>query len=177
MRRFALAFLAVAGFATSFAYAAGAVNVKSLVLQPSDMPSGAKRVTFGSSKGAIKIPRSVHGQVAYSAWTFPSGGSKEAVGSAAGFVASSGDAHDVYLSLKRKFDRISQTFKPVSLPKYGNEQFAGSEATGGASLGLVFVRSGSRLWEVVVSGYPRFPKARMLGELKKYAGKEKSRAT
>jgi hypothetical protein len=68
------------------------------------------------------------------------------------------------------------TFKTISLPSYGDEQFSAGAGTSGVSAGVVFVRSGTRVWEVVVSGFPSFPKSKMVAELKKYAAKEKARA-
>jgi hypothetical protein len=173
--RLAAAVLITAGLAAGSAFAAGALNAKNLVLQASDMPSGAKRVSFGSSKGAIKIPRTIKGQVAYVGYRFKSGGATEMVAAAAGVVKSTQDGHDVLVYMKKQLSR-SGTFKNLSLPSYGDEQFSAGASTSGFSAGVVFVRKGTRLWEVVVSGFPSFSKTKMLSELKKYAAKEKARA-
>jgi hypothetical protein len=42
---------------------------------------------------------------------------------------------------------------------------------------LVFVRSGTGVWEVVIFGDSKFSDGRAIGELKKYAANERARAT
>jgi hypothetical protein len=170
-----VAILAVAGLAAASAHAAGSVNAQRLVLQRSDMPAGATRISFGGSQGAIRIPRTVRGQVAYVGWRFRNGRALEIVAAAAGIARNTRDAHDVFVQARRAL--LGQgTFARATLPRYGDEQFAATAGVGGVSGGVVFVRSGRRLWEVVVSGYPNFPRSRMLAELRKYAAKEKTRA-
>jgi hypothetical protein len=168
--------VAVTGAAV-LAGVATALNPKSLVLRRADVPAGAKRVSFGTSRGAIKIPRTVRGQAAYVGWKFKNRGATENVAAAAGILKTARDAHDILVHLKRTFKRTGVSFKTAKLPKYGDEQFGAFAGASGLGSALVFVRSGTRLWEVVVYGYPRFTRARTIAELKKYAVKEKARAT
>jgi hypothetical protein len=167
----------VAAVAASFVYTAAATNPKSLVLQRSDVPAGAKRVSYGSTTGAIKLPRSVHGRAAYVGWRFRNGGRTETVAAAAGILRSTRDAHAVYVKAKKTITAKGRAFKPLSLPRYGSEQFARGASFGPVGAGVVFVRSGARLWEVIISGYPSFPRSSVVSELKKYAAKEKARAS
>ena len=167
--------LGIAGLAASGAMAAATANSKDLLLRSSDVPAGAKRVSFGGTTGAIKIPRTVHGQAAYVAYTFTNRSRRETVGNAVGKLGSTRDAHDVYLDLKGKA-KNEAGFHRLSLPGYGNEQFAFGTATRAVSLGVVVARSGSVLWEVIVSDLPGFSEAQLTGELDKYARKAKKRA-
>jgi hypothetical protein len=82
----------------------------------------------------------------------------------------------VYVRAKNAIT-VRGTFKRLGLPHYGDEQFAVGASLGPFAAGVVFARSGNRVWEVVVSGYPHFSKARLSAELRKYAAKEKARAT
>ena len=167
--------LGFAGLAASAAMAAATVNAKDLLLRSSDVPAGAKRVSFGGTTGAITIPRTVRGQAGYVAYAFRSGSRRETVGNAVGKLASTRDAHDVYLNLKGKA-KNEAGFHRLSLPGYGNEQFAFGTATRAVSLGVVVVRSGSVLWEVIVSDFPGFAESQLKAELGKYAAKAKKRA-
>jgi len=170
-----IATLAVAGLAASAVNAAGTTDPKNLLLRSTDVPAGAKRVSFGGAKGGIKIPRTVHGKSAYVGYKFKNGSRSETVGDAVGTVASSGDAHDVFVKLKRDITRVAALHR-ITLPKYGDEQVSLRFSLQVASSGVVLVRSGNVLWEVVVTEIPAASKAQMLTELKKYARKAKSRA-
>ena len=170
-----ITFLA-AGVATAAAGAAVSSSPQDLLLKRSDMPAGAKRVSFGGQKGAIKIPRTVHGRVAYVAYTFRSGSRTEGVGEAVGTLANSSDAHDVYVSLKRKSTTQLNRFPRLAVPKFGQEQFSRGIASP-YSISILVVHSGSVIWELVVSAYPSLPKRQLIAELSKYAAKAKSRAT
>ena len=167
--------LVLAGVAAAAVQAAG-MDASSLVLQKSDVPAGARRVSFGSSKGSIKIPGTVRGQAAYAGWRFKNGAKTETVAAAAAVVGSASDAHKVYAKAKRDVTGRG-TFKALSLPRYGDEQFSLGSTLGPYGGGFVFVRSGKRLWEFVVSGYPGFSRSFLAGELRKYAPKERARAT
>jgi hypothetical protein len=170
-----IAALAVAGLAASAVNAAGTSNPKDLLLRSSDVPAGAKRVSFGGAKGAIKIPRTVHGKSAYVGYRFKNGSRSESVAEAVGTVASSGDAHDVFVKLKRDITRIPSLHR-INVPKYGDEQVSLRFSLQVASSGVVLVRLGNMLWEVVVTEIPGASKAQVTAELEKYARKAKDRA-
>jgi hypothetical protein len=169
-----VAVLVTSGLAVGVAFAATS-SAKDRVLQRSDMPAGAKRVSFGASTGSIKIPRTVRGTAAYSAYKFKNSSKREYVASAAGTVATVRDAHDVFVKL-RKDATGSGPFHRLKVPRYGDEQVAFGVAVSAASAGVLLVRSGKVLWEVAVSAVPGFSKAKALGELNKYARKEQARA-
>jgi hypothetical protein len=164
-----------AGLAAASAGAGVSSSPKDLLLKSSDLPAGAKRVAFGGERGAIKIPRTVHGRVAYVAYRFKSGSRTEGIGEAVGTLTNSRDAHDVYSSLKRKAAKQLKTFPRLALSKYGDEQFAVGVARPFA-ISVLIVRSGSVIWELVVSAYPAFSKRQLTAELSKYAAKANSRA-
>ena len=155
--------------------AALATNPKDLLLQSSDLPSGAKRVHFGTKVGVIKLPRKVHGKAAWVAYRFRNGRSTEIVVSAAGVVSSASDAHAVYQHLKRKV--TSPLYHLVRVPKYAEEQYAGGLSSKTTSVAFVIARSGTRLWELAVTTYPGLTKAKLVSELENYAGKAKARET
>jgi hypothetical protein len=155
--------------------AAAARSAKDLILHASDVPAGAKRISFGGAKGTIKIPRTVHGQEAYVAYRFKNGSKAELVASAAGILANTRDAHDVFVSLRKKVIK-GGGFRRLSVRKYGDEQVTLGVAVRAASVGIILVRSGATLWEVAVSAYPGFSKAKQTSELEKYASKGKARA-
>jgi hypothetical protein len=152
-----------------------ATNPKDLLLQSSDLPSGAKRVHFGAKVGVIKLPRKVHGKAAWVAYRFRNGRSIEVVVSAAGVVSSASDAHAVFKNLKRKVS--SPLYHLVRVPTYADEQYAGGLSSKTTSVAFVIARSGTKLWEIAVTSYPGFTKAKLVSELEKYAGKAKTRAT
>lgn len=170
-----LAALVTAAVAAGSLHAAGAAGTKN-VLQPSDMPAGAKRISFGAKAGAIKIPRTVRGTAAYSAYSFKNGSKREIVASAAGRVSNTRDAHDVLVKVRKDLGKKGP-FKPVKVRRYGDEQFALGLNVGAGSAAVLFVRSGTTLWEVAASLIPGLSKARTLAELNKYAKKERARAT
>ncbi len=167
--------LAVAGLTASVVNAAGTANPKDLLLRSSDVPAGAKRVTFGAAKGSIKIPRTVHGKSAYIGYSFKNGSRSETVANAVGTVASSSDAHDVFVKLKNDLTNESAIHR-VLVPKYGDEQVAVGVAVRTVSTQAVIVRSGNLLWEVIVYDLPGLSKAQAKAELEKYARKAKDRA-
>jgi hypothetical protein len=165
----------LAAFVTAVAVGVAlATNPKDLLLQSSDLPSGAKRVHFGTKVGVIKLPRKVHGKAAWVAYRFRSGRSIEVIVSAAGVVSSSSDAHAVFRNLKNKVS--SRIYHLVRVPKYGDEQYAAAVSTKTTSVAFVIARSGTKLWELAVTSYPGFTKAKLVSELVKYAGKAKARA-
>ena len=157
--------------------AAGNVNAKNLLLRSSDVPAGAKRVSFGTAKGAIKLPRSVHAQVAYVGYQYSNGSKREALGNAVGVFSNSADAHDAFAKLKKQAATDASTFPKISLKHYGDEQIARGAATRSYSVALLGVRNGSRVWEVVLTDLPGLSKSRMIAELQKYAAKAKARVT
>jgi len=169
-----IAALAVAGLAASAVNAAGTTDPKNLLLRSSDFPAGAKRVSFGGKTGGIKIPRTVRGKSAYVAYKFKNGSRSESVAEAVGTVASSGDAHDVFVKLKRDITRV-QSLHRIKVPRYGDEQVSLRFSLQVASSAVVLVRSGNMLWEVVVTEIPSVSKAQATAELEKYARKAKDR--
>ena len=156
--------------------AAGSTDPKSLLLRSSDVPSSAKRISFGGAKGAIKLPRKVHAQVAYVAYTFKNGSKNETVADAVGIFGNSKDAHDAFASTSKKATG-QPAFPKLSVKRFGDEQFARGVATRAYSAGLLVVRNGTRVWEVVLTDLPGFSKSRMISELEKYGTKAKNRAT
>jgi hypothetical protein len=174
----ALILSALVGIALS-ATAAGAArttNPKNLLLRASDVPAGAKRLAFGGTSGGIKIPRTVRGKAAYVAYRFKNGKRTEAVASAVGTLASTRDAHDVFIKLRKDARKAAGGLKTIRLQKLGDEQIAVGSAVPLASSGVVVVRSGTVIWEIVVAAYPGFSKARAKAELVKYARRGKARA-
>ena len=167
--------LVAAAVAASGVNAAGTANPKDLLLRSSDMPAGATRVSFGGTQGAIKIPQTVHGKAAYAAFKFKNGSRRETVGEALGVLASSSDAHAVFAKLKAQAPKA--LFQRLSLRRYGNEQFAFGTANRGVAIGVLVVRSGSEVWELVAGAYPGFTKSGLIAEMQKYAAKAKARAT
>jgi hypothetical protein len=168
--------VALAGLAVAVAVGAAlAANPKDLLLHSSDVPSGAKRVRFGTKVGVIKLPRKVHGKAAWVAYSFKNGRSTEVVISAAGVVSSTSDARAAYRYMKKKVS--SSLYRLVRVPKYGDEQYAAGVSSKATSVAFVIARSGKTIWEVAVTSFPGFSKAKLLSELEKYAAKAKSRAT
>ena len=167
--------VALAGLAAGAALAAVATDPKELLLRSSDVPAGAKRVSFGGTSGAIRIPRTVHGKAAYVAYSFKNGARRESVGNAVGALGSTGDAHDVFLDLKEKAAK-GGGFHRLSVPSYGDEQVALGIANRAVSGGILLARSGPVLWEVIVSDFPGFTESQLRGELEKYAARAKKRA-
>jgi hypothetical protein len=152
-----------------------AANPKDLLLHSSDLPSGAKRVKFGTKVGVIKLPRKVHGKAAWVAYRFKNGRSTEVVISAAGVVSSTSDARATYRYLKKKVS--TSVYRLVQVPKYGDEQYAAGVSSKTTSVAFVIARSGTTIWETAVTAFPGFSKAKLVSELEKYASKAKSRAT
>jgi hypothetical protein len=157
--------------------AAGTTDAKSLLLRSSDVPSDAKRVSFGSAKGAIKLPRKVHAQVAYVGYSYRNGSKRELLGNAVGVFSSSNDAHEAFAKLKKEAATDSKGFPTLSVKHFGDEQIARGASTKAYSVALLGVRNGSRVWEVVVSDLPGLSKSGMIAQLDKYAAKAKGRAT
>jgi hypothetical protein len=152
-----------------------AANPKDLLLHKSDLPSGAKRVQFGTKVGVIKLPRKVHGKAAWVAYRFKHGRSTEVVISAAGVVSSTSDARAAYRYVKKKVS--SPLYRLVRVPKYGDEQYAAGVSNKTTSVAFVIARSGTTIWETAVTAFPGFSKSKLVSELEKYAAKAKSRAT
>ena len=71
----------------------------------------------------------------------------------------------------------SPIYHLVRVPKYADEQYAGGLSSKTTSVAFVIARSGTRLWELAVTSYPGFTKAKLVSELEKYAAKAKARAT
>ncbi len=171
-----VAVVVLAAFVTAVGVGAAlATNPKDLLLKASDVPSGAKRVKFGTKVGVIKLPRKVHGKAAWVAYRFKNGRSTEVVISAAGVVSSSRDAHATYQYLKKKVS--ASLYRPLRVPKYGDEQYAAGVSSKATSVAFVIARSGTTIWETAVTAFPGFSKSKLVSELEKYAAKAKSRAT
>jgi len=164
-----LATLLVVAVAAGSVSAATTTSAKDLILTSSDMPSGAKRVKFGTASGTIKLPKVVTGKAAYAAFRFKNGKTTELVANSAG-VVTSGNAHAAFLNLKKKIG-TNAGIKTLRLPKYGDEQVGYAFGTRVAGASVVLVRKGSVIWELVAAGYPLFSKAKSTSELEKYAHK------
>jgi len=169
-----LVLLAGAGVAATAAIAASSVDPKVLLLRSSDVPAGAKRVSFGGTSGAITIPRTVRGKAAYVAYAFTHRSRRETVGNAVGALAGARDAHDVFLNLESKA-KNEAGFHRLPVRSFGDEQFAFGTATRALSLGVIVARSGSVLWEVIVSNFPGFTQGQLTAELETYGAKARKR--
>ena len=175
-RTTAVALLAGAGLLASAVTATGAGAPKNLVLQKSDMPAGAKRISAKAASGSIKVPRTISGKAYSTAFKFKNGSRQEAVGSFAGVVnGGAADAHAGYAKLKREaLSGASSTVK-LTLPRLGNEQAAYGYFVSSVAVAAVLVRKNRTVWYVGVTTTPGLTKRQGTAELLKYARKQQRR--
>lgn len=156
----------VAAALTTTALAAGtAKNPKTMVLQKSDLPAGARvinKYTEGGASGA--------GAGYYITYRYKSGSKTRELASYAFVFKNASLARALYRELKT--DVPNQT--KLVLPKYGDEQLAGYRGFDGGGL---IVRKNTVVWSLTI-GYDvdiGLTKAEALAELKRYAPKQMKR--
>jgi hypothetical protein len=155
--------------AALFASGALAASPSQLILQRSDLPSGAKKLPFKMGKnGTATIPKV--GRVRFAGALYKAG--KDYVGTVAGVFLSSGTATKAF----RRFtnNKALKKFKRVHLPRLGDQQEAHGYFSRGVNSVLVLVRSGSVAWETSVSTLGG-SRARVVGDLTSLARKQKAR--
>ena len=147
-----------------------AATPSQLILQKSDLPSGAKRLPFKMGQnGTATIPKV--GRVRFAGALYQAG--KNYVGTIAGVFAGSGAATTAF----RRFtnNKALKKFKRVHLPRLGDQQQAIGYFARGVNSVLVLVRSGSVVWETSVSRLGGGSRVRATADLTALARKQKAR--
>jgi hypothetical protein len=156
--------------AALFASAALAASPSQLILQKSDLPSGATRLPFKMGKnGTATIPKV--GRVRFAGALYKAG--KNYVGTVAGVFASSGASTTAF----RRFtsSKALKKFKRVHLPRLGDQQESLGYFSRSINSLLVLVRKGSVVWETSVTRLGGESRARAVADLTAYARKQKAR--
>ena len=144
---------------------------KALILQKSDFPSGTKVIRTIGPMGA-SFGRTYR-------YSGPKGSSE--LSATLSVAKSDGQARAAYKTLRTDFRALlvklvkGTGLKPwLTLPRYGDEQFASYHHLDG---GKLLVRKGKVLWFLLLQGAgTRTPtKAEVVAELKKYGAKQKQR--
>jgi hypothetical protein len=160
--------------AASFALQPGA-----LVLRKSDFPA---RATYNSGRMPANFTKAlaavgVKANGAYFSVTIPAGGAAK-YQSVDGLVVTTGSAaqaKSAYRLFKSDLDRRSKSL--LQLPAYGDEQLALYQSPRVGSKAELLVRRNRVVWQVEVGGggLLAIPKSTLVGELRKYAAKQKAR--
>jgi hypothetical protein len=151
--------VAVAMVGTALA-AGTAKDPKTLVLQKSDFPAGARL----GQKGADKNP---HVSSYYVTFRYTAGSKQFELISTAS-VMSRGLATSAFREAR---SQLLQGYRKISLPKYGDEQAAGLAREDNA--GELWVRKGGTMWAISVLG--PITQADAVAQLKRYAPKQMRR--
>jgi hypothetical protein len=162
----AFAAVVAATMATTALAASAAKNPKTLVLQKSDFPAGArliKKYSAGASSSG--------GAGYYATYQYKSGAKTRQLSSSALVFKGASLATTAFKYFKS--DTIKTATK-LTLPKYGDEQFATFLGLDGGEL---FVRKNTVVWSLKIE-YDidiGLTKAEALAELKRYAPKQMKR--
>jgi hypothetical protein len=155
--------------AVLFASSALAASPSQLILQKSDLPSGAKKLPFKMGKnGTATIPKV--GRVRFAGALYKAG--KNYVGTVAGVFSSSAAATKAFHRFSSS--KALKTFKRVHLPRLGDQQEALGYFSRSVNSVLVLVRSGSVAWETSVSTLGG-SRARVTADLTALARKQQAR--
>jgi hypothetical protein len=149
-------------------------NPTRLVLQPSDLPSGATRTPLAGLKGAtVSVPTVGRVRPYGVAYRFRKSGRVEAVGSVAFVFSSEAAAKTAFAKARSK--NSSTRFTQFSAPRLGDQQWTAGLFHRSASAAVLVVRSDEVIWEVVVSDAPGLSRAAAVAEVIKYAHKQRAR--
>jgi hypothetical protein len=166
--------LAAAILCASALASPAAENPRRLVLQPSDMPAGAKRSALTGLKGStVDVPEVGHVRPYGVAYRFRRGRSAESVGSVA-FVFSSVGAAKTALARARR-ENSSGTFTTFRVARLGDQQWTIGLFHRQASAAVFVVRSDEVIWETAVSDAPGLSRSVAISEGLKYARKQRAR--
>lgn len=160
----AFAAVVAATMATTALAASSAKNPKTLVLQKSDFPAGARvinKYTAGGASGA--------GAGYYVTYRYKSGSKTRELASFVLVAKSSSLAGALFRELKTDIPRTK-----LVLPKYGDEQLAGFQGLDG---GTLIVRRNTVVWSLKIE-YDidiGLTKPEAIAELKRYAPKQMKR--
>jgi len=171
--------------AAAFA-ASAAKNPTSLILHKADFPSGVEYDMSSDDGLGIEDTLAARGveteAASYLGATYSKTKGFLQVSGAVYATASVATARRVFAGVKKERDtfwRLSGEARPMTAPSYGNEQFARYDPPGGEGIGIMelIVRRNTVVWLLNVKLERRTapPKAALLGDLKKYALKQKSR--
>jgi hypothetical protein len=161
--RVAVAVLTAALFATS----ALAATPSQLILQKSDLPAGVKKLAFKMGKnGTATIPKV--GRVRFAGALYKAG--TKYIGTVAGIFTSSKAATTSF----KRFSKVPR-FKPIHLPRLGDQQTALGYFSTGVNSAVVLVRTGSVVWETSLSTLGGGSRARTIADLTALARKQKAR--
>jgi len=175
IRSVALIALLAAAVTGSAVAASFASDPATMVLRKSDFPKGARYTWSDVPSNVVKALKKGFGidaSGAYFAGTIPVSSTKSEVVSGAVYTtANSGQARRAYAAFKRDFGSGSK----LAVPVYGDEQIALYKP--GSSIANMMVRRNSVVWQLTVQGVGLLviSEAKMITEMKKYAGKQKAR--
>ena len=117
-------------------------------------------------------------------YTFRNGSRDEEVVTTVIAASGAGPARNLFAALKKEVLKKGKVDTTARLAKYGDEQFRATQYDGrGPNVWAteLLVRKNTVVWTLNVSAHPStskpFPKAQALAELKKYAAKQKVRAS
>lgn len=185
-----VAFAVVCMLATTAALAASAVkDPESLLLRKSDAPKGASYDTEGGDASGLEARLSQAGlSVDLAAYLVTTLSKTKGYLELNGVVLTTGSAAQAkkgFPLAKKSRDQFWKTYgddpgKPVTLPKFGDQQFARYLAAGNEGIGIieVVVRKNSVLWvlQVKVERRPSIPtRAELVGIARKYGLLQKAR--
>jgi hypothetical protein len=166
---------ALAGVATAGSLAR---QPGTLVLRESDFPAGAtyNTGTMPASFTKALAGLGVRASGAYFSVTIPKGASAkyQEVNGLVVTTASAGQAKTTFAAFKK--DLLKNTTSVLGVPSYGDEQLALYHPTVGSKAELL-VRRNTIVWQLEVAGGGLLviPKPALMGELQKYAAKQKTR--
>jgi len=155
-------------------------DAKRLALQPSDLPSSARRTSEKSNRSA-RLPGGGRGHAYATTFQFPAGRKRELVTVLVIAAQSDATARAVHAQLVTEAKRAPGAVA-VRLRSYGAGQFAwlnGRVGLGEAQADIL-VLQGAVVWGVGVSTDPTasdfgFTRPQAVAELSKYAGKQRRR--
>jgi hypothetical protein len=154
---------------TSALAASTAKDPKNLILQRSDLPSGARKLPFSISKsGTLTVPKVGkvrHAEALYRAGT-------RFIGTVAFVFASSSAARQAFT---RTAGKSSGTFKTLHVAKLGDQQIARGVFSRGVSSVIIAVRDDEVVWETAVSFVPGLSQAKSTAQTMALARKQNAR--
>jgi hypothetical protein len=154
--------------AVTGASAALAASPRSLLLQKSDVPAGAKKMPLNLGKsGTFDIPKVGHVRVAAALY---SAGTKY-IGTAAGVFGSSGAATRAFA----RVDKVPGKYTNLKVSGLGDQQRAFGLFGARLSSVVVVVRKGNVVWETAYSVLGKKSRSAVTSEAMSYARKQKAR--
>jgi hypothetical protein len=167
-----LSLLAAAALCASALGAVSGRNPRQLVLQPSDVPSGAARLPLSGLKGTVSVPTGGSVRPYGVGYRFRRGSRREVVGSVVFVFSSEGAAK---AALARTLRGTPKTYTTFSVPRLGDKQWTAGYFHRQASAAVIVVRSDEVIWEIAVSDAPGLTRAQAIAEALKYARKQRAR--